>query len=1830
MSQKNDFEKIFIHIVRCIPNNNILNGIMMALRIIPLFLITHDWNIHLKYSINKYISLITTLPLIHKTNAQTISLIMVIILFIYSIINILVYLKYYKQIKELNKISHPKYFQIFVQIMFIINFVLAPYNFMFCIENYFCYPIYDESVNYKLISKYNNNCINLKTILIMIIQSILIIYLFILNILFSCIIAKPCFITSSTIITKLNEIKLKLAFFPLFQIFLVFDYYLPLKICIIIKCFIRAIYIWYYIYFFNTELKNFFTSFKFRIVIFFIDSMCFFSCLIEYIFLFNWDKNMIILQENGTIIIFKLIIEFILAFGIIQLFCLEEKKITLEVFDGKISTKYSYELLNKILYVLSHPEKILGTDLLYEIIEHFDHIFKKHKNENKCQKYNGINCYCIKYTYKDFVKQSERYLDIIYGIRKGIKYKHKILKTEFPILYKYIVNFIKTQLKNNNNKYGNNDIYLLILAFFYTIFDKNYNKGLFYLEEFCTSKLYQRSKLIKLQCILIKLVILEHYEKNLIYSNDKNNIIKSENSFYGIYKLYLKISDVILIENQLSNVLNCFIESLIIYKEKDLSLFEIIKLMKKFQASIKKMNKTLINTFYSNIITSYHLSAKLSIFYSFFYLEMPKNINKCFKNIFDITCQYEKYSVLICNTSNNKKLWKFIIKYVSDNLCSNLGFPLSYLKDKEVNEFNPESLGKCYDFNALDKIRMGNVQIILKEYIFINKFNHALLFNLIGIVVFNGDILQIFFKVYPYNIKYSINSNENINKKKIKNKNKDKDKEKENENINSLQKEECYVFTNKKGKVFAISKLFEDYFCLNLSTIKKYKINLFKDILKIESIDNKNIIRKNLSQIYENIAFLNFSIMQNSSNEEFSKTFKKIKEIQKLIFHNLNSYLICFIEKREIQKNIKDIKSYYFIYFSIEVNNHHSTFEKFLGKKKKNIENIIIFPFQTKIGEFVGSFNKKKKKKLMNFKLNKNQNDILIKIRQIQILSIKYLLINYNIKIREILDLTLKEEEEFNAYNNIVEKETNRIINSNSIPSNSNLNTNKNNNLESIDNINKFFRNRAIDEPYTLRKKKDFNHFLRLQIYILIIIWCLLTIIFIFLQSFIMYLSKKQSNKLIILTDILINSLITRNIIYSFITSLLSMQYIVNGLQNDTIIDNGFTNTISYHKNKIYDRVRDFLYYFKIFERQEKYLCDYNEIEVINIFFQELDYISVKSENLTIKHSLNSILANSHLHAYQVIESNLLPFLFNISYYDIENRELLGEEAFFQFVFDNYFCNGKYSWDEIDNLIYHHIKTKTNKMLILIYLISIISGILVCGIFIIESLFFIRFNNQIYAKYYINYNYLQFFNSLLLKKAYLIQEFINNTDIENLYKFNQEKITFLNKIDDNNLFKNNYIRINNKLPIIIRPYKIKELNKTINIKLGLNKSNSLFITQNSKEYNLNNENELNTEILPKLTNEIFDEKHYNNEKKKFPFIKTKKIKNKKVNDLNTSNLKNNHSSVKNLINESKIEFLNFSTEINQIKSKKNLSKEKQFLIYIIFFSISIVFLTSFFLINDLIIKKTLDTRIIFAYIIKNLIETVTNAQEIFNIYAISILKGKVITFNYTSSGYLNSYKELDYINNIIEHNIIEEAIAKTNLVEIKVFSVLEKNIEYFKNILYYLSNMDNENSCDFYINFYNENKQNYDFSFLNSFDYEISDLINECKNISFGVNSQGITSAAYNLQDSIINNYFEFALDNNKSQNLLNRVNDEKFISMWTELDLLYDKLIMNMVICWNNDLKIAENKYNNLNYFVYFIIMFFIFFIFVAYIIFFPVKTLRENNIISQIEPCLYNTIMF
>ena len=344
-----------------------------------------------------------------------------------------------------------------------------------------------------------------------------------------------------------------------------------------------------------------------------------------------------------------------------------------------------------------------------------------------------------------------------------------------------------------------------------------------------------------------------------------------------------------------------------------------------------------------------------------------------------------------------------------------------------------------------------------------------------------------------------------------------------------------------------------------------------------------------------------------------------------------------------------------------------------------------------------------------------------------------------------------------------------------------------------------------------------------------------------------------------------------------------------------------------------------------------------------------------------------------------------------------------------------------------------------------------------------------------------------------------------------------------------------------------------------------------------------------------------------------------------------SMLNSNNSTNKNLMNEKSFNNqLNLLNNINQNKIKKDLSKPNQLAIYIIFFLISIIFLSILLRINDLIIKKTLKTKIIFTYVIKTLLETVTNTQEILNLYAITILKGDIIKFSYNSHGYLNSFKDLDYINDFEEHNVLEEAFLKSDIILTRILNYISKESKLFKELNVYLFIINSNEGCKYNTNFYFENKDIYDFSYLNSFNYESSELIKECYNISYGINKQGITIAASNLQSNIKNTFNEFKNDKNKSENLIKRINDEKFIGMWKEIDLIYDKIIINLVICWRKDLMNTKNKFDSLNYIVFVCIIFLICFIFLGYLFLFPIKTLNENTIIANIESCYYNTIMF
>ena len=160
MDNLDELEKIISIIAKNIPNDNNINILMLLFRIMPIFLVCHDWNVHYKYSITYYISYYTALPLFHQSNAKKISFYLISLFFVLAIINIVIFLKLYNQLREYNKINHPRIFKVNIHIMYFANFVLSPFIFMICTENFFCTPVYDENISYKFIKDYKDDCRN--------------------------------------------------------------------------------------------------------------------------------------------------------------------------------------------------------------------------------------------------------------------------------------------------------------------------------------------------------------------------------------------------------------------------------------------------------------------------------------------------------------------------------------------------------------------------------------------------------------------------------------------------------------------------------------------------------------------------------------------------------------------------------------------------------------------------------------------------------------------------------------------------------------------------------------------------------------------------------------------------------------------------------------------------------------------------------------------------------------------------------------------------------------------------------------------------------------------------------------------------------------------------------------------------------------------------------------------------------------------------------------------------------------------------------------------------------------------------------------------------------------------------------------------------------------------------------------------------------------------------------------------------------------------------------------------------------------------------------------
>lgn len=1971
METKDYFKNYLIKIKENLPHNNLLSIFIVLIKTIPLIILTHDWNLFYNKPFSHYISFITFMPIIDPVKHKITNQIIMGIYGLISVFTLISFIAFLKHFKEQKKIIYKKFFIFVCYVTFIFNFILAQYFYSAISASFLCNPVYDNTKSYTYIMRYEDNCRTVVNILIMIIQLIIFAYFLMISIFILIIISEPFAYTNNYIVTSINNVKKELIIFPLLQGFLVIEYIIPFKTCIFIKGILRGLYIVWFISYWYTEPKMFYSNEKFENVINFVYSVCFVSCIIEYMFLFDYKNDLIYLQTSFSIKIFKIISEFVLSLIITYSMKQYEKKCILDIIKGKVNNSMSYELLNKLFFCFYHVEYSIGDDLLYNVIETFARVFMDHKQNNKCIKQHGFKCYCQKYKLEDYYSQSECFLESVKTIRNNnhnnsttkhnILNRNKILKNDFPILYKYF-EYLQLLSLNKEKDHKHQASFLLGLAVFYVMFDKNYNISLLYLGEFMNTKYVKNSNIIKLQTKLITIQLEKDYHNNLIIEPEHQMLLNTKlnqhqsnfNTFVDMYKLYNSLRTRITLENQLNKTMQIYIDMLNYFCDNECSLDDLASKMKILSHALKQTNKMLLYlSSLDDTLKNNHICSKLTLYYDFFYDEVPTKITNCFFNIFQHDCKIDNYSSMIINTFSNKDSWKFIVEYVSDDLCEKLGYKLNEIKNKEISELFPNKFRKCFEFLILKKIRLGTMQMIMKEMVLADKDQYALLFDLIGIVIVTGEGSKIFFKVFSYNYDNKHKTNDNKQKTKNAHDNKNKNKKKgDNYNKQKVNRNECFVFVNEQGQIITISKEFESFFNLNLNTIKKFKINMFRDILKIENLNNKNIIKKNMIQIYENIADLSFELMQNSSSEEFARTYRHIKQIQSKL-HNKKTpiFVVCQLEPREYWKNEREIKKSYYISFNLEIENDQTTFNAIqfnLGDTALTSNSTMKKPPTTKehsstTNTKIGSLNHKYSNNDINLSNINDKNEkqfhiqitsfdeLLLKFRQVQTLSLKYLSLHFGLKVKEIFDINKQTEHELLLFDKTIENENGSQTVSSSTQS-SNQNTNhhflSSNNNTPQSKLHNTLRGSSKQlqgngAMITLRKlnsnfiqqdtsspKESISHSIKNKILIQLLIWILFSLIFLILQSVIITIDDDNNTRHIDLTSMVINSLLLRNLIYSIVSSMLRIQFVANGLQSETSFDNGFDNSIQSNKEKLYNRTIDMLEYYKAYEKYEFVLFKYDKLDIIDLRDKKFEYTTLKTDSLVEETSMISVVSQIHIKNFYIYENKIFPFNFNVSYDQIKDRELLESESMFVFAFEGYMSTLKYPWDEVDNMVIDNIHKDANDITIIVYAINISNGCLLFVLFIVQSFIYSKINNQIFARYYINYNYMEFFGSLLMRKVNQVKAFLENSDIEQLYKFQNLKIAFTNLYDDNNNFKENYEKIQNKLQVIIKPFKTIEITSYETHNLNHKDSFLSFVDMTEDINSTKNKKSESTSKIPIVRKKIIPERQtylasnvlsvtdqgksinnklsshninpnnlnlHNLHKKQMHYLTITPTEGEHNPLFNTnSNMSNNNN---NLIHNSLIisptpgpttplsnnntkqtQFTQCLTPVsttsqtpinnnvtitnnNKIvtkanitnrmenKAKRDLRQPKVFYINLIAFSFTSLSVVIVCLINAIIVCNGILTRVEFSRVIKNALNLVTSYQEVLIVYSITLLKNTQLFHYYKSSGLLTMLEGNKFINSIENHDVLDECILKQTEINVFIQSKITENSNRYKHLKEYLENVNSPGSCEYYVNYYYKNLDVLIYPLLSSFEQDKDMLIQQCETIGKGINLDGQKDAFDSLINTISHYYNDFKNDENKtSENMMNRVRDHLFETFQAEVDLIMDKNMINYYLSWKQDYLIHNKTTNKYGNFFFAVIVLFIIIINCFYLWRFTFKFLEQNKIIHEIEPCIYNTIMF
>ena len=1865
---------ILLKIQKICPSSKPIYYIILIIKLIPLFTITHDWDLSLNKGVSKWIRKFTFAEIIFNINNNKVYYFIGIIGFIFFIINSVLFFFLRSKVDLEGNINNNYQTQILI-------YVYIKFYFYYAFNQYF-YSFYVEII-------FSSRKDLLSYIIINVIFAISVIFSFINTIfLTSIIIHDSLFIgNKSPVLNTLSTVDYYSLLVSIIQGFVHAEFHIKFKVFVILKIIIRTILCLYYIrYFFTFSL--YYSSFSFYKSIFLFFSICFVSCIIEFIFIYDYDNDLKILQKEPTIIIFKLIIELMLGLILTELHLyMGNKNMKKKIKNFSHLNPNSFNIIMiKFLNNIYYQEQPY---FLKEILFELNDIISKRIHNPKCQKKIDKCYYCQIYNSQEFINQMNFYIQAI--VTKD-KFNYNCVKKNFPLLSDFLdyeINFYESMSFNDLNILEH--IFFIIIYFF--IYKKSYYRCIYLIEKIKEKPKIKKNFICLSQMECLKEKILRQYNNELHQSNGRIQMItipeeKKEHS--KLIKKYLRnyrsFDRIIYLEEKYKQFLYDYKSLMNNFNDEYSNLNIFNKEINKFNIeynSLKSDSNVILNNYKCNINYTY---LKFTTFYQFFRNDIPKNIEEGLQNFFSEQLSYtllnsNNYYVLILAVELVKNDIIFKIKYISIDLIHKLQYSQLEIKNLTPEHIFPKTFFKSYIYNFTKTLEQGLDVIELNNCCLLDKDKYVILCNLTGSTIFRQNKIEFYLKITETKEQLIINKNLTNNYK---------NNESKSININSIKTNHyygaCFLFTNRIGKIQNLSRGFEDFFFINTDILSKFTINI-SDLFKFEKFNSQGKFTQNLSSVYDNINDIYLREVGQIGEDPFSKIILPLNDLKNSIDNsNLKFHVEVNYKEKKLYKGKNKIRTYYL--FSISI--------------YEDISPLSVNYSLINCGNSRNSFFSQRSTS------NQTTNDLDINktnyINKIEPMFINFPFEQKIFKINKLGNLILQK------YFKIKSEEKSENIELNNNEDNKNK---VNNNENSLINVN----------PNPIKKKKKIRKTNFCSKYYSTIIELIFFITFI-----ILYFNKidliKECNSYFQTYDHL---LMLGQTIHQIVLKVVLMQFQSNNIQT-SYINNTFNNSFEFHKEQLNQRMSDYLSFKETFFRFiiqnfKNFGKDMNFLNEYNYSLVDLNGNKVFEVSVNIFLHLNLVLQIITNHSSIVLIYNNSEYYFNneilnnsnytiIDYYTISTCYLK--------VIGVFYFNLIFQLKEMNNVFEDGIVTQLNEHFFFTILTFIIC---VCFLlfYIFEFYIFVYKSRNIFSKYFICHLQLRFFNKYLSKKTLLLISFLENySEGDSLLIFNN--LTIIDDNEDEEIFKIILTeQIDNINMIKIRPFisnckfdkktmfNLSDING-LESQENQNKKESICFSSNIKRIIESNKQSITIEPTNQykkrqgiskinLNKTILLEKINSTEKKKYELLnntpinsKTNILVNQKNPPLNFNLLMNSNSIGSNKVlhkqvttnqteqsnnstlsksniplnessnrtngsQKSSLKFLN-KPELVKIKSprkkkreenkkKENINNDKKennikqngykllkkpniyFKFFLSLIPISIIFL---------IVSAG---QILYSKIIRNQLENITNIKsyifeelnfisEFVILYDLSILYNKEIIIENIWEKTLfecNGLSDLFQNNeiNIYKLLIICYQKIKSNVDKITYIGANMKNLKHFQNQLY------SDNFCEFYSSFLYENKNNPNIpSLFYLQDLNNSSLYDECINIGGNINSKGFKTAKETIFQLMINNYNDFINDLNRTEiSNYERLNNDYVLIFQNEISRIIRKISLGYIINFNIDFQNIKDSiiFNELLLMIsIFISSFFIGFFYIIYV----KMTCEAVSYIDFFNDCVLNTILF